>query len=340
MSTIPTRFDNLLDLARLPYFEVKDGALVLADPSLGPAIDLHTHLALSYVLPNRVDLGREWPETERYLPASRPIDLEVYSNRNFTPEDLGALKYDLSLASVTAGGMRRTHTIPNLRREMEGLGVRQSVLLAIDFPALSDNAGTWLDAARGADDFVVFGSVHPFRPNLEAELDRQVALGARGIKVHPAVQTIRPDMDRALRLYRASGARKLPVLLHCGPVDIEPPLGRYLSQVRFYERGIAECPETTFVLGHSGALQLDEGIALSRRYPNVWLEVASQSLPGVRRILAEGPPDRICFGSDWPFYALGFALAKVFIATEGDDRLRRAMLHENATRLLSRQPRA
>ena len=331
-----THFENLLDLARLPYFEVKDGLLALADPSLGPAIDVHTHLALSYVLPNRVDLQRLWPETEHYLPASGPVDLDVYANKNFTDEDLGKMRRDLTLASVTAGGMRRTHTLANLRREMEGLGVSASVLLAIDFPVLSDNAGTWLKAARGAPDFVVFGSVHPFRPHLERELDRQVALGARGIKVHPAVQNVRPDVDRALRLYRACGARGLPVLFHCGPVDIEPPLGRYFSQVRFYERGIAECPETTFVLGHSGALQLSEGLSLARRYPNVWLEVASQSLPGVRRILDEGPPDRILFGSDWPFYPVAIPLAKVLLATEGAEALRRAILHENATRLLGR----
>lgn len=332
----PTSYENLLDLARLPYFEVEDGLLALADPSLGPAIDVHTHLALSYVLPNQLDLKRLWPKTEHYLPEERAIDLEPYANKNYTAGDLRAIERDLTFASVTGGGMRRTHTLPNLRREMSALGVRSSVLLAIDFPVLSDNAGTWLKAARGEDDFVVFGSVHPFRRGIEKELDRQVAMGARGIKVHPAVQNIRPDMDRALRLYRACGARGLPVFFHCGPVDIEPPLGRWFSQVRFYERGIAECPETTFVLGHSGALQLSEGLALARRYPNVWCEVASQSLPGVRRIVEEGPADRILFGSDWPFYPVAFPLAKVLIATEGAPDVRKAILNGNAMRLLSR----
>ena len=330
----PTRFENLLDLARLPYFEVKDGVLVLADPALGPVIDVHTHLALAYVRPMAVDLGREWPETEHYLPAPRPLDLDVYANKNFTPDDLQRLNRDLTLGSLTAGGMRRTHTIPNLRREMGGLGVRQSVLLAIDFPVLSDNAGAWLKAAKGAADFVVFGSVHPFRRGVERELDRQIALGARGIKVHPAVQHVRPDMDAAIRLYRACGKRGVPIFFHCGPVDIETAIGRWLSQVRFYERGIAECPETTFVLGHSGALQMPEALALSRRYPNVWLELSSQSLSGVRRVLGEAPADRITFGSDWPFYPVALPLAKVLLATEGNDGLRHAVLHENADRLL------
>ncbi len=334
----PLYFSNLADLARLPYFDVEDGRLVLADRALGPVIDLHTHLALAYVRPHAIDLAREWPETEHYLPAARPFALDVYANLAFTPGDLARMRRDLTLASLTAGGMRRTHTLANLRREMSALGVRASVLLAIDFPVLSDNAGAWLRAAAGARDFIVFGSVHPFRPGLERELDRQVALGARGVKVHPGVQSVRPDLDAALRLYRACGARGLPVLFHCGPVDIEPPLGRWCSQVRFYERGIAECPETTFVLGHSGALQMPEGVALARRYPNVWLELSSQSLGGVRSILAEAPPERIAFGSDWPFYPVALPLAKALIATEGDPALRRAVLHDNAARLLGLGP--
>jgi predicted TIM-barrel fold metal-dependent hydrolase len=212
--------------------------------------------------------------------------------------------------------------------------VNASVLLAIDFPALSDNAGTWLHAIEGAEDLLCFGSVHPLKRNMEAELDRQVALGARGIKLHPAAQSVRPDMASAKRMYRAAGARRLPILFHCGPVDIEPLLGRYFSQVRFYEEPIAECPETTFVLGHSGALQLAEGLALALKYPNVWLETSSQSLHGVRRILGEGPPERVVFGTDWPFYPVAVPLAKVLMATEGNDGQRRAVLHENAARLL------
>ena len=45
------RFSNLFDLARLPYFEVKNARLVLADPKLGPSVDVHTHeLARPFVV--------------------------------------------------------------------------------------------------------------------------------------------------------------------------------------------------------------------------------------------------------------------------------------------------
>jgi hypothetical protein len=63
------------------------------------------------------------------------------------------------------------------------------------------------------------------------------------------------------------------VFWHCGPVGIETPLGRKLSQVRRYEAPIAAHPGTTFVLGHAGALQPGEAIRLAKAYPNVWGEL-------------------------------------------------------------------
>lgn len=330
---LPIRFANAYELATLPWFELENGELIV-DPAIGPAIDVHTHLALSYVLPRSVDLLREWPRTEHYLSLDRPLDLDVYANKNFSARDLAALEHDLVWGSLGSGGMRRTHTIPNLEREMRGLQVTKSVLLAIDFPVLSDNAGSWLEAARGREDIVVFGSVHPYKPGMERELDRQVALGAKGIKVHPAVQTVLPQDRRAMRLYKLCGARKLPVFFHCGPVGIEPPLGRFLTQVRHYEKPIRDNPDTVFVLGHSGALQLDVALELARQYPNVWLEISSQSLSNVRRLLDEADDTRLLFGSDWPFYHQAVPLAKLLIATVGREAQRARVLHENAARLL------
>ena len=330
----PTRFDSLRDLARLPWFELRDGRLAVSDPSVGKVVDTHTHLALSFVRKNQLDLRRLHPRTEHYLPEERALDLDVYQNRNFTPDDLKRMERDLAFGALTAGGMRRTHTTANLGREMDDLQVVRSVLLPIDWPALSDNAGTWLDAARNDPKFVCFGSVHPWRRDPARELDRQIAMGARGIKVHPAVQLVKPDDRRAIALYGLCGDRGIPVFWHCGPVNIEPPLGRYLSQVRHYEKAIAENPHTTFVLGHSGALQLDTALEYANRYSNVWLEIASQSVSAVRRLVDEAPTGRLMFGSDWPFYPQAIGLAKVCIATEGNEPARRALLHENAARLL------
>ncbi len=328
-------FRDLLGLADLPWFARGDeGRLVVRDRSFGPVLDVHTHVALAYVLPMQVDVFKQTPETLHYLPGCRPLDLELYANRNFTPGDITEMKRDLSLRSLGGSGMRATHTAANLVREMDEMGITRSVLLPIDFPVLSHNAETALDVASKSERIVGFGSVHPWSRGLARKLDAQIALGARGIKVHPAVQCVRPDHPRAIRLYRLCGERGIPVLWHCGPVGIAPRLGEYLTQVRFYEKPIAECPRTTFILGHAGALQLDLGVALQRRYPNVWLETASQSLPGVREIVERADTRRVLMGSDWPFYHQAISLSKVLLATEGRAEVRRAILWGNAARLL------
>lgn len=327
-------FKDLADLSRLPWFDIHNGRLVVSDASVGPVIDMHTHIALAYLLPMRVDLYRATPQTEHYLPSCCPIDFDVYQNRNFTPEALQALKRDLTLGSLSRGGMRATHTVPNLVREMDELGIERSVLLPIDLPYISTNAAHALTAARRQPKIVSFGSVHPIVDRVGMRLDEQAHAGAHGVKVHPAVQLIAPDHPSAMALYRQCAARNLPVLLHCGPVGIELASGRRRTQVNLYEKAIAEQPGTKFVLGHAGALQMERALDLACRYPNVWLELSGQSLSNVRTILDRADPRRVVYGSDWPFYHQAIGIAKVLLATEGREHLRAGVLRGNAAALL------
>jgi predicted TIM-barrel fold metal-dependent hydrolase len=334
-NNLPHKFTSLLDLARLPWFSLSpEGRLVMSDASVGPISDFHTHLALAYVRPPSVDFNALHPETQHYLPACCAVDLDVYANKNMSPEVIRELKVDLSLRSLGPRGMRATHTIPNLVREMDEMGIRASVLLPIDFPVLSDNASVALAAAKSSSKLVSAGSVHPFALDPERRLDAQLAKGARGVKVHPSVQIVRPDARRAKSLYKMCGERDMFVFWHCGPAGIEPKLGQYLTQVKFYEGPIRENPKTTFILGHSGARQFEEGLALQRAYPNVWLETSSQSLSNVRRMVREADPNRIVHGSDWPFYHPAVSVAKVLIATQDRPEIRHKILWANTARLL------
>ncbi len=328
------KFDNLLDLAKLPYFEVKHGRLALADPALGPVIDCHTHLALAYgPRPATIDLLAETPNVELYLRGDKPIDFDVYMNKNFAPHDLHAIERDMTKDTFGAGGMRATHTLPNLIRQMSDVGVTQSLLLPIDFPFWSKNSERWLQLTAGKNEIVCFGSVHPFQPRMRQRVRKLAEMGARGLKFHPAVQLVGPDAPRAMRLFRLCAEYKLPILFHCGPVDIETRMGRRLCQVKRYERAIAENPDVDFVLGHAGALQFEEAIAFGRKYPNVYYEIASQSLPAVEKLIDELPEGRLMMGSDWPFYHPAIGIAKVLVATERASSARRAVLYENAAKL-------
>lgn len=328
-----TTYRDAYALADLPWFALRDGHLTLADDTIEPAIDVHTHLALAYGRPMQLDLWKGHARTEHYLPLERPLELDTYVNRNFSEDDLSRMKRDLTLGSLGAGDMRQTHTAPNLVREMDDLGIGLSIMLPIDLPGISRNAETYLDVADRTERLLSMGSVHPYSADVAGRLATQKARGAKGVKVHPAVQLVAPDDDRAMSLYRVCAELDLPVLWHCGPVGIEPRLGRYLSNLKHYWPAIQANPRTTFILGHSGALQMEMALDLARAYPNVWLEISSQSVGNIERIVREAPPERVMFGSDWPFYHQAIPLAKVLTATEGDAGARRRVLWENAARL-------
>ena len=330
-----TRFATHDELTTLPYFRLNaSGRLSLAIDLGYSAIDMHTHLSLSYGGLPGPDLTAEHPRTHHYLPVEHPLDLRGYANANYRSGVVRELRRDLSVRSLTAGGMRATHTGPNLRRELREMGFSHAVILPIELPVLSENTTAYLAVARSVPELIAFGSVHPLSRRPGERLESQQRQGSRGLKLHPAVQMFSPGAARAMTLYRLCADLRLPVLIHAGPVGIETGLGRRLTQMRLYEAPVRENPRTTFVLGHSGARQPEIALELARRYSNVWLELSGQGLETIRQLLAEGPVDRIVLGSDWPFYHLAVPLSKVLLATEHDSGLRRAVLRDNAARLL------
>ncbi len=337
-SPFPTTFASTLDLARLPWFEVRGGSrLAVRDDArdeVGPIIDCHTHLAMAFLRRLTVDIHAATPATAHYLPVTLPVDLDAYSNTNLDKASMFGMKVDLAALGLTSQGMRTTHTAPNLLREMGDLGIGRAVLLPFDLPIGPRNADVILAAAQRYPELVSFGSVHPLDRDIDARLDAQAAQGSLGVKLHPNGQFIAPDHPKTVHLCGRCGAHGLPVLFHCGPVGIEPKAAARRSQVARYEATIAANPDTTFILGHSGALQVREAVRYADQYPNTYFELACLGLADLRHVLDVVPAERILFGTDWPFYHQGLTLARVLIATEDDRALRRAILHDNAARLL------
>jgi uncharacterized protein len=332
-TAFPTRFSSVLDLARLPWFSVVDGQLRAA-PEVGPIIDIHTHVAMTNFVKLKVDVFTETPDIKHYLPVDAAVDLEVYSNRNFAAKDLRRLKVDVSLLTLTGRGMRKTHTAPNLLRDMDLLGIKQAVLLPYDLSWGASNAAIALQIGAKFPRIIPFGSVHPKANDIEGKLAAQKSAGARGIKLHPNGQFIAPDHPKTVHLCGRCGEHGLPILFHCGPAGIEPKAAQDRSQVYRYEKVLAEFPNTTFILGHCGALQVDQAVRFADKYPNAWYDLSCLGLSGMKTVFDSVPHDRIMYGTDWPFYHQSLTLARVLIVTDENEQLRRSVLYDNAQRLL------
>jgi len=333
-------------LAELPYFEPDSrGNLRLTVDDLPPAIDFHTHLAFNFLLSPKVDLLRRTERT-RYLidcDGARPVclfDLDVYINRIATDAMLEQMESEVRGMLLFGSDAARTHTIPNLLSEMDTLGFAQAVALAVapGLPFRDDATQWWAESIRQAgaqDRLILYGSVPPTRSSAVDDLRGLMSLGIRGLKLHPTMQRFYPDDPAAMRLYEACADLGLPVFFHAGRAGIEPEFTRKYAVMKHYIAPVAEFPQVRFVFGHAGARDHRDALPIARAHRNVWMDVHGQGVTALRQMIKDLGPERLVFGSDWPWYPLAATLAKVLIATEGDRRVRDMILSENARRFLS-----
>lgn len=300
--------------------------------ALGPIVDVHSHLALTYVPSGQVDLQAD-AVAELYLDPEIPFELESYMNTNFDKGSMKDMRFDLSLGSLSKGGMRATHTGPALVRSMNQLGIERSVILAIDLPFSSSNTESYLTVAGDHEKLIAAAAIHPLAPRAEQSLRSAARRGAKAYKMHPAVQQLRPDHPKAMRMYELCGELGMAVVWHCGPVGIVGARADQRCWLKHYWQPIHEFPQTTFILGHSGALQYEMACKLPNMYENVYVELSCQGLDAMNCILNTVPADRILNGSDFPFYHQGVSVLKICHATEKNEALRHQILWANAARL-------
>jgi hypothetical protein len=338
------RFEGYRGLAKLPYFELApDGTLSLA-VEIPPAIDLHTHLGIALLFAPAIDLHARTPRTEYYLDCDAadpgcPFDLDVYQNANFSDAAHRELVRQMRDQLLPWGGRRaRTHTLANLLAELDAMRFERACVLgmAMGLPFGDHLTESWMDAVERSparDRFVPFASVHPRDAGWRDKLRGFAARGARGLKLHPEMMRFAPDAPAAMEIYAECERLGLPVIFHAGRSGIEPESIRPYALIRHYVPAIAAHPRVQFLLGHAGARDVADAMAAARQYPNVWLEIACQGASQLAAILEGVGPDRLLFGSDWPFYPLAATLAKVLLVTEGEPAARAAILRDNALRM-------
>jgi hypothetical protein len=187
---------------------------------------------------------------------------------------------------------------------------------------------------QGQDPLVPFIAINPLKPGWEARMDRLVAAGARGLKVHPYSEFMTSDHPLIIRMLRRWAPTGLPVLFHTAFNSIAPGFLQMLSRMESYEKALRTFPEITFILGHAGMDFYEKAVEYANTYDNVYLEIDGQPPDALARIFDSTDHGRILFGTDWPFFPIVLPLAKLLIGTQGDHTLRRKVLYENAAALL------
>jgi hypothetical protein len=138
----------------------------------------------------------------------------------------------------------------------------------------------------------------------EAELERQLGLGAAALKVHP-VHGGFPVSDRRLyKAYALCEERGVPVVVHFGTSIYPGASNRYVDSGELNDV-VDDFRDLKLVLAHGGrgwAYDVAAVLALGR--PNVWIEISGlppKKLPEYfSRFDLSRLAQRFIFGTDWP----------------------------------------
>jgi uncharacterized protein len=162
---------------------------------------------------------------------------------------------------------------------------------------------------------MLFGaSIHPYRRDAVAELERCVQRGAVLMKWLPVVQNFNPADERCLPFYEALAHYQLPLLSHTGgermlpnvlsgvedPALLEPALKRGVTVIAAHcgSRDRADHPDYTPTF-----------IRLAHQYENLYGDTAALNLPTrsyAYDALMKDPvvSAKLLHGSDWPVISI------------------------------------
>lgn len=231
--------------------------------------------------------------------------------------------------------MNLNGTVSSLLKAGEEAGVSRFLVHSVAVTwerAHSINDFIAASVAEHPDQFVGFGSIHPDHPEMEKELDRMLALGLKGVKLHPDFQHFMLDDAAAIRLFRVMADRGLTLLVHTG--DKRYPY----SEPERMARALDQVPQLVAICAHLGGWSIwSDAWKLLAGRSNVYVDCCS-SLYALEpeeavRIIRRYGADRVFFGTDYPMWSPKVEVER-FMALPLTENERELILHRNFERLM------
>ena len=204
---------------------------------------------------------------------------------------------------------------------MDNCGIHKSVLLAVDlFYCVNNNEDLseleevhklYYDAyLLHPNRFVLFAGIDPNRgeKGLKFFDDCVLKYNFKGLKLYPPTGFEIND-DIVYPYYERCQRYKLPVYYHVGPS------AKSMKNTSNYPNSVFDVankyPGVIFILGHAGILHIDDSLEISKKHPNVYLEISGfqkeiedyEYIRAKFRRLFDLVPNQILFGTDWPLFS-------------------------------------
>ena len=270
-----------------------------------PLIDAHVHAAR---LPTLKESWRDW--ASRY---GSPALLDLY-------DEEGTLVPELFDAYMEREGVDIAILFCEYSPKSTGIQPVEDLI-----PILS----------YSPDRFKLMANLNPhLHYPLVDELERQLALGAVGLKLHPVHGSFAPNDRMLYPAYTFCEAESLSVVFHCGTSVFPGSTNRYADPA-LIEDVARDFPDLTIVLAHGGrGWWYDAAAFMTLMRPNVWIEVSGlppKRLPDYyEHFDFERLAQKMIFGTDWPGVPGPRANAQDVLDLGLDHPTTERMLYKNA----------
>ncbi len=180
------------------------------------------------------------------------------------------------------------------------------------------------------DKLIGFMALHPDMEDPAKEIDRAMALGFKGIKLHPDFQKFAIDDPKSFALYEAA-AGKLPILFHIGDYRYHYSKPKQLATV------LDNFPKLQVIGAHfAGWSEWDDAAKYLKSY-RLWVDTSSSSytLPPekIKKMISVFGTDFVLFGTDYPMWGPTKELEILRSLGLTDEELEK-IFYKNATALL------
>ena len=230
-------------------------------------------------------------------------------------------------------------TVSGLYESMQKSGVDLSVVLPVatkpsQFGSINRFACEVNEKYEGK--IISFGGLHPYSENYKEELKSIKRMGLKGIKLHPDYQDVFIDDIACKRVIYEASALDLIITVHAGrDIGYPDPVHCPPDKVRSV---IDEIKPEKLVLAHMGGWKQWDAVEELLCGQNIWLDTAF-SLEYMEkeqfyRIIEKHGFERILFATDSPWSDQKDYIERIKELLP-DDKIRNAILGENAGRLIN-----
>jgi len=162
--------------------------------------------------------------------------------------------------------------------------------------------------------------------------------GAGGLKVHPILQRRPMDDEVILRTLEAWESVGKPVVFHTYRYDYYHPEQSHLYNIEFgsnpkFVELAGRFPKLTMIAAHAGGPFDFAEILEGKDLPNLYVDTSFQTGEVIEMFLRDFGPERVMFGSDWPWGCMETPIRLLKQIAGDDASLADLLFCENALRL-------